>query len=59
MINAALEQCAISMLRGMRHTLTNEKRRSRRGRGAEGGEAVKRDVGVKERNKMSLKCLWV
>lgn len=33
LINAALEQCTISMLRGMRRTLTNEKRRSRRGRG--------------------------
>lgn len=55
LINAALEQCTISMLRGMRRTLTNEKRRSRRGRGThcklERGENG--DVDVKAWDNMS------
>ena len=42
LINAALEQCTISMLRGMRRTLTNEKRRSRRGRGTQRAEEEER-----------------
>lgn len=46
LINAALEQCTISMLMGMRRTLTNEKRRSRRRRGAQWAGEEKRWTGM-------------